>query len=103
MKDCFMDSYSPHITTALHSSVAEPEVIKSKLLEKMFFHTSYLLVYCNKLITLCCAVHFVWLLFGGGIYSGAAFIPFRMPWIRRHSRVSGVYELFLVLCGSHKR
>ena len=32
-----MYSYSLHITTALYSSVAEPEVVKSKLLEKMFF------------------------------------------------------------------
>lgn len=82
----FMDSSSPHITTALYSSVAEPEVKKSKLLEKMgffvhvlllfFFSESHIIptcMYCYKLITLCCAVHFMatwgWYLFKDCIHS----------------------------------
>ena len=54
------------------------------------------------LITLCCTVHFVWLLFRSGIYSRAAFIPLEIPWIRRKSRVSEAYELFSALRGTHK-
>ena len=41
----FMASFSPHITAALYSSVAEPEVKKSKLLEKMFFCACVVVVF----------------------------------------------------------
>ena len=89
-----MDSCSPYINAALYSStVAEPEVTKSKHI---------ILMYCYKLRTLCCAVDFVWLLFGGGIYSRAVFISLRIPWFRRDSRVSVAYELFSALGSSHK-
>ena len=93
LKDCFMNFYSPHITTALCSSVAEPEVIKSKLLEKIWggFCCAWVFFPKSHIILTRCTVHFVWLLFGGDIYSRAACIPLGMPWIRRDSRVSGIF------------